>query len=190
LNESELIQRCKAGDRQAQKDLYERSVSRIYGLLLKLTANEHDALDLAQDTYIRAFQRIDQFDQNSAITTWLYRIAYNEALQFLKAEARRKRKTEMFVQRTGYLRADESSSTSRGFDDEPGNIRAEMATALSSLSTDEQAILLLRYHEGLDYRQLAEVLECSPGTVASRLNRARGRLGTILEKRHRTLEER
>ncbi|RME38752.1 MAG: sigma-70 family RNA polymerase sigma factor, partial [Planctomycetota bacterium] len=82
--ERDLIARCRQGDRNARRTLFERTSDRIYRLLLRMTGNADDAFDLAQETYLRAFTEIGKFDGRSNVATWLYRIAVNEALQCLR----------------------------------------------------------------------------------------------------------
>ncbi len=86
--ERDLIRQCREGDAQAQRELYDLTVERIYRLLLRLTRNEQDAFDLSQETYLRVFTKLDDFGGRSSFATWVYRIAVNEALQFLRRENR------------------------------------------------------------------------------------------------------
>ena len=88
MTEEELVQRCCDGDRQAESELYARTSRRIYRLLLRMTGSEEAASDLAQETYLRAFARIVDFDARSTIATWLYRIAVNEAPQHRRRQQR------------------------------------------------------------------------------------------------------
>lgn len=177
MNERDLVERCRRGERDAQRELYERTSERIYGLLLKLTHNTEDAFDLTQETYLRAFSRIRQFDGNAAIATWLYRIAVNEGLQFLRDRRTAQRNEDGF----GRLHA---SVCENGRSD----VRMDVDAALAALSPDDRAVLLLRYHEGLDYQTISEVAALPSGTVASRLNRARQRLRELLPG-YESLEE-
>lgn len=179
MTERELLQRCRKGDRQAQHELYARTSERIYRLLLRMTRSPDDAFDLTQETYVRAFGRIGQFDGQASLATWLYRIAINEALQFLRRARSARAK----------LRA--IAPGSRAESDVPGSdTRLDVSEALAALSADERAIVLLRYQEGLDYQAIGEVLGCPGGTVASRLNRARQRLRELLKESYATAEER
>ncbi len=178
MNEHDLVDRCREGDRVAQRELYDRTSERIYRLLLKMTANPDDAFDLAQETYLKAFTRISQFDGRSSIATWLYRVAVNEALQFLRG-ARQKRAKLEEIGLDNQAESDIDQST----------VRLDVNEALAALTPDERSVLLLRYQEGLDYRGIAEVLGCAAGTVASRLNRARVRLRGILRKSYAAGEE-
>ncbi len=178
LTESELVARCRQGDREAQRELYSQTSERIYRLLLRMTGNQDTAFDLAQDTYLRAFARIDQFDGRSAFGTWLYRIAVTEALQFLRQEKRFRRSLQEDARETAVDSSSEQTAA-----------RMDVNEALAALEPGDRAILLLRYQEGQSYRAIAETLECEEGTVASRLNRARNRFRGILGKGYAPWEE-
>jgi len=178
VTEQELVERCREGDREAQRELYDRTSGPVYRLLLKMTANPDDAFDLVQSTYLKAFTRINQFDGRSTVATWLYRVAVNEALQFLRSAGRtRARLREIAPEQCVESNIEHSS------------IRLDMNDALATLPPNDRAMLLLRYQEGLDYRAIAEVVGCASGTVASRLNRARGNLREILRKSYGSREE-
>ena len=169
MDERAIIQGCRAGDREAQRALYEAFADRIYGLLRRITRDEHAAFDLAQDTFLRAFERIGEFEGRSGLGTWLYRIATNQALQWL-----RKRRTER--------RHEERIARQRrpaGLEPGPDH---DLEAGLLRLSEHHRLILLLRYHEELSYDEIARILEVSPGTVASRLNRAREELRKVLQE--------
>ena len=147
MTEPELVKRCAEGNREAQRALYDRTSGRVYRLLLKMTASPDDAFDLAQETYLKAFARIGQFDGRSAIATWLYRVAVNEALQFLKRASRTRVKLHEVAPANG-VPSDAEWST----------VRLDVNAALADLAPNERIILLLRYQEGLDYRAIAEVV--------------------------------
>lgn len=174
MTERELIKRCLAGDREARRRLYDRTCIRVHRLLLRLTGNAEDAADLTQDTYLKGLTRLDQFDGRSAIATWFYRIAINEAMQFRRRRALDARKLQDLALEQSDDSADSATESPLDLDD-----------ALVNLSIEDRAMLLLRYQEGMDYRRMAEVLECAEGTVASRLNRARDRLREALLRSYR-----
>lgn len=178
MTEHDLLERCREGNRDAQRELYDRTSESVYRLLLKMTASPDDAFDLAQETYIKAFTRIGRFDGRSSVATWLYRVAFNEALQFL----RRAGKTRMKLQEV--VPDDDMES-----DIEQSTVRLDVNDALALLPARDRAMLALRYHEGLDYRAIAEVVGCAAGTVASRLYRARQGLREILQKSYAPGEE-
>lgn len=179
VTEHDLVERCREGNREAQRELYDRTSEQIYRLLLKMTASPDDAVDLAQETYLKAFTRIGQFDGRSSVATWLYRVAVNEALQFL----RRAGQTRVKLQE---IATDDGAESNI----ERSTIRLDLNDALDVLAPNDRAMLLLRYQEGLDYRAIAEVVGCAAGTVASRLNRARRALRGILRKSYAAGEER
>ena len=176
--ETDLIDRCRKGDREAQHLLYTQTSERIYRLLLRMTRSPESAFDLAQDTYLHAFTRISQFKGDSSIATWLYCIAVNEALQFL----RKNRPLRLSPELAGELAANEDEN-------EQTIASIDVDDALNRLDAEDQAILLLRHQDGLDYHSIALALDCPDGTVASRLNRARDRLRQILGKGYAPQEE-
>lgn len=169
MTEHELVAGCKRGDRDAQRALYEQTGERVFRLLLRMTRSQDVAEDLAQETYLKAFAAVATFDGRATVATWLYRIAVNEALQWL----RRKKPVAL----------DPDAAASRP---DPRNNGHEVATrmdvdsAMAALDPMDRAVLLLRCQEGLDYRAIAEVTQIAMGTVASRLNRARERLRALL----------
>ncbi len=169
VDDAELIEGCKRGERDAQRATFERYHERIYRLLLRLTRDEHEAFDLVQDTFLRAFDRIGDFEGRSGLGTWLYRIATNEGLQWL----RRRRTERRHLELIGRSREQAAAPP-------PDDTDHDIESALVTLSEQHRLILLLRYQQNLDYAQIAQVLECSPGTVASRLNRARAALREAL----------
>ncbi len=167
-SDRELAAACQRYDRAAQQELYARFADRLYRLLLKLTRRPDDAFDCVQNTFLRAFERIGQFDGRAALSTWLYRIAVNEALLL----GRRSAAGRAAQDRAAWQRAGNGQPT-------PG-LRLDVAHALGRLSPEDQMVLLLRYDQNLDYRTIGEVLGIPGGTVASRLNRARERLRELL----------
>ena len=173
MDESGLIERCRAEDREAQRQVFAKTSVRIYRLLLRMTGNPDDAEDLTQETYVKGFRSFEQFDGRSAVASWFYRIAVNEALQFRRRQG------------TGRLRLQQIAPTQPG-EAEPtdADLRIDLEGALAELPSDERALLLLRYQEEMDYRRISALLDCAEGTVASRLNRAREKLRGILRKNY------
>jgi RNA polymerase sigma-70 factor (ECF subfamily) len=172
VNEYELAERCRKGDREAQHGVYALTSDRIYRLLLRMTRNSDDAFELAQDTYVRAFSNIHQFDGASSITTWIYQIAINEARQFLR---RRRR----YVDKLGELERRRDLSYA---EPNPDN-RLDVEEALTKLPDDEKEMIVLRHYEGMSYAEMAQVLGKPQGTIASGLNRAREMLRGHLEQK-------
>lgn len=178
MTEDEIIAGCRRGNREAQRLLYEQTVKQIFRLLVRMTGDAELASDLVQDTYLKAFGSIAQFNGQASLSTWLYRIAVNDALHH------RRRKQPLF------LAPDSPTMLSQAAAPSSDTVaRLDLDAALSSLDPTDQAILLLRYQEGLDYRTVADVVGCPMGTVASRLNRARTRLRRLLSEEPTAREE-
>jgi RNA polymerase sigma-70 factor, ECF subfamily len=169
LTDLDLAQHCARGDRQAQRALYERHSDRVYRLLCRMCGNTEDALDLAQDTFVRVFEKINTFDGASSLMTWIYRIAVNESLQFRRRENRR----GSILLRLARDRRDERTTS-------PEHAGNEVLDALVRLPEAERVLLTLRYAESLSYEEMAKVLGKPAGTIASGLNRARQMLRQIL----------
>jgi RNA polymerase sigma-70 factor (ECF subfamily) len=178
VNETKLIEDLKAGDPNAQQAFYKQTVEPIYRLILRLTGSEADTFDLVQDTYVRAYQGIRKFRAASSVSTWLYQIALNESRQFLRRSSRR-------AEIIDSLNPAEYATSADG---EVGT-RLDVDDALTALAPADREILLLRYHEGFDYDRIADILDCAPGTVASRLHRARLQLRPALQKSYEIAEE-
>lgn len=161
MNEEELVQRCRQGDREAQQELYAQNADRVYRLLLRMAGNADDAFELSQDAFVRVFSHLDRFDARSRLATWVYQIALNEGRQYLR---RRK------LQRVKLAEID-ATDTAAGND--TADIRLDVTEALGQLPEEERTLLILRYYEQLSYEEIAEAMEKPVGTVGSGLNRAR-----------------
>jgi RNA polymerase sigma-70 factor (ECF subfamily) len=176
-DERHVLEGCRRGERAAQQELYVRTSERIYRILLRLARDPERAFDLAQETYLKAFSKITQFDGRSSLATWLYRIAVNEALY----AARRATVADSAAQVLG-------STEPTGSEDDSLTTRLDVTEALAQLPEADRAILALRYQEGLDYAAIAEITGLADGTIASRLNRARNRLREFLKSGYATAE--
>ncbi len=165
-----LVVACQQGDSLAQRELYERCQQSVFRLVVRMVGVEA-APDVAQDTFLQTFRSLRQFSGRSKFETWLYRLAVNECLQFLR-RARRKPGERL-------TREPEDRSPDKA--DRLQN-RDLLEQALALLDTDLRSVFLLREVEGLSYRELAETLGIPEGTVASRLNRARPELQRFLRE--------
>lgn len=170
VDEQQLITACRALDRDAQRRVYDLTVERVYRLIHRMVHNADDAFDLTQEVYVRIFTRMHRFRADCSLATWIHRIAVNETLAFM-----RRNRTE-----DRYRRDLAGSDRDRAVDSKPADQRMDVRAALDELAEQDRMILLLRYDQGLDYRSIAQLLECAEGTVASRLGRARQRLRMLL----------
>jgi RNA polymerase sigma-70 factor (ECF subfamily) len=170
--DSELIELARSGDRAAYGVLVRRHQDRIHRHLLNLTGSREEALELAQEVFIKAWQALPDWRPEAQFHTWVYRIASNAALDLL-----RRRKVVRFVP----LDDDYDAPA-----DQPGpeaQLQARQGlrrldAALARLSPEQREIVLLREVEGLSYDELAATLRIDVGTVKSRLARARAALAT------------
>ncbi|MBL4884563.1 MAG: RNA polymerase sigma factor [Planctomycetaceae bacterium] len=158
---AELLASCLAGDRRGQLKLYESTHGLVYRLMVRMVGFQ-EAADLTQQVYLKLFSKIDQFSGHSRFETWLYRLAMNEALQYLRKNSRKK---------TAVLAGDPVSPQRP--EAERGEQREILEVAMSRIDPELRSIFLLREVEGMSYRDIAEVVEIPEGTVGSRLNRAR-----------------
>ncbi len=173
-----LIQRCREGDLEAFDRLVEKYQGRLYHSLVHWSGSHEDAEDIVQDTFVQAYRKLDSFQERSAFFTWLYRIAFNLAV----SRSRRKKPEQSLETRVEEIgeevaAADESA--------ERQALRAEQVEqvrrAIAQLHDDHRAVLVLRELEGLCYETIAEILDLAPGTVRSRLHRARMQLRELLK---------
>ena len=178
-DEAELIERAKKGDTRAFGILVERYQRRVTGVALAVVHNQEDALELAQETFVRAFQNVGKFESRSSFSTWLYRIAANIAIDFRRSERRhptmRGEEAENEIQRLPSAVGDSFKEAQRS------ELGERIRKALGQLTQEHRAAILLREVEGLSYDEISEVLQCPRGTVMSRLHYARSRLREILK---------
>ena len=178
-DELELIERAKRGDRQAFGVLVERYQRRVVGVAQAVAHNRDDALELAQETFVKAFENLSKFESRSSLSTWLYRIAANVAIDFRRREGRH-------VVLRGLEAEDEFRRIPSQTEDAFRVVRRRELSerihkALDQLTQEHRAVILLREVEGLSYDEISETLGVPRGTVMSRLHYARGRLRGLLK---------
>lgn len=159
-----IVAACQRGDRAAQRELYERCSPRVFRLAVRMVGIQ-EAADVTQQVFLQTYRTIRQFSGHSRFETWLYRLAINECLQFRRHVMRR------VFESAEVEPADHRVGTTMRVQD-----RELLELALQRLDPELRCIFLLREVEGFAYRELAEILKISEGTVASRLNRARSQL--------------
>lgn len=177
--EIEVIRRALAGDEDAFESLVREHQDRLFSAMTHVTGSVHDAEEVTQEAFVRAFLKLDTFQQNSQFFTWLYRIAFNIAL----SRKRRKRVKISLDQQRDELGND---VVDRGEAVDAAMIRQDqialVQSALGRLSEQHRGILVLREMNEASYEEIAEILELSIGTVRSRLNRARKQLRISIEE--------
>jgi RNA polymerase sigma-70 factor, ECF subfamily len=185
LDDGELVRRCRAGDRTAFGELVTRYRNKAYVMVYALVQNEQDALDLAQEGFLNAWLSIHQFKGRSSFYTWLYRIMRNVTVDSLRRK-RNHADTE-FDDRTAAANIEPASHTTPSAaplptkDLQQKEIRQWVNEALGQLSPSHRAVIVMKEFEYLQYHEIAEILECSIGTVMSRLYYARKKLQILLK---------
>jgi len=172
-----LIKECQAGQVSAFDRLVELYRKQIYQLAYCITGNHEDADDISQEAFVRAYRAIGEFEGRARFSTWLRRITINLSINHLKSESLRKN----MVSDGEKLNSDNFSQIPARAGNPLENVEAEelaqqIKVAMDSLPVVEKVVFVLRVHQGLSYKEIAQSLGCPMGTVMSRLNRARRRL--------------
>ena len=183
--ELQIIKTVLNGDKSAFEELVLANQKNVYNLALKITANEEDALDMSQEAFFKAYMQLESFRGESRFSVWMYRLAYNLCIDFL----RKKPKAKMI------------SLTQQEDDDNPGDFeipdmreqpedvavrketRETILKSIDELGHDHKEVLIMREITGMSYSDIASTLRVSEGTVKSRLSRARMNLVSILVKK-------
>ena len=179
-----LIRRAQRGDADAFEQLLLEHQKNVYNLCYRMAGNPDDAMDLSQETFLRAWRCLDQYQFASAFSTWLYRLCSTICIDFL-----RRRRRQQTVPLT-FEDADGEEQTYAVPDAQPlpeeqvelKLTRETLAAAMAQLLPEHRAVLQLRVVNEMSYEQIADVLDIQIGTVKSRLSRARNQLKKILER--------
>jgi RNA polymerase sigma-70 factor (ECF subfamily) len=173
MDEKELIRRSQAGDGEAFGVLAERYKGKVFSLAYGFTRDRASADDLAQEVLIKAYFSLPKFKAKSEFGTWLYRISVNHAKDFLRKNKRRQK--EISIEDVGEpaLTAENKSLEEKRVEE---GRREIVRAALACLPEKYRVILTLRDIDGLSYEDISGILKLSPGTVDSRLHRARRKL--------------
>ncbi len=174
--ESELVRRARKGDLQAYDGLVKRYQERIYATIYHMTSNHEDANDLAQESFIKAFQALKSFKGGSTFYTWIYRIAVNKTINFLK---QRKNRTHMSLNDIDFNAEHDTDLIALISDNTPRRaaglteLQKKLNEALLKLSEPHRLVVVLHDVQGQSHEEIAEVMNCNIGTVRSRLFYAR-----------------
>ena len=183
VEEMELVKRARRGDLPAYDELVRRYQERIYATVYHMTSNHEDANDLAQEAFIKAYHALKSFKGDSSFYTWVYRIAVNRTINFLK---RRKNRNHYSLDDIdGNIQTDPdfvelmSHMTPRR-EVELNELQEKLNEALQKLSEPHRAVVIMHDVQGMTHADIAKVMKCSEGTVRSRLFYARQQLQAYL----------
>ena len=181
----DIVQRVQAGDVAAFDVLTLRYRGRVYGMIYNMTSNREDAADLTQDAFIKSFQSINRFQGQSSFFTWLYRIAVNSTLTHL----RKNRHRTFFSLEKVDENDRQSAEVIEALTDNSGverntfvkELQERLNDAMQKLSIRHRTVVTLFEIDGLSHQEIAEIMNCSVGTVRSRLHYAKQQLQSELQ---------
>ena len=187
--DADLVRQAAEGDRDAFRELFERYQRRVLSVVMGMLHDREAALDVTQETFIKAYRSIDRFKGEASFYTWIYRIAVNLAIDWQRREWRRPMAAPT---RSPSGDGPEEDAIDRIGDETPGNdpflatrdrqLRERVREAIEELTPDHRAVILLREVEGLSYDEISRAMQCSIGTVMSRLHYARKKLQKRLKE--------
>ena len=172
-SDADALARARAGDGEGFRTLVERHSRAVFRLAYRMTANEQDAEDVVQDTFLHAFRRLDQYDDRARFSTWLHRIAANRAYDLLRA--RRRRDEEPWPDGTP---GSETPADFPASDPAPdrlvmsGELRRRVTVAMSRMSAQEKAAFVLRHFEGMSIAEVGAALDLEASAAKQSVLRA------------------
>ncbi len=178
-----LVRRAQGGDLAAYDGLIQRYQERIYATIYHMTANHEDANDLAQETFIKAFQALKSFKGDSSFYTWVYRIAVNKTINFLK---QRKNRSHLSLNDLDFNAENDPDLVALISDKTPRRevnlveLQEKLNAAMLKLSPKHRLVVTLHDVQGLSHEEIGKVMDCNIGTVRSRLFYARQQLQAYL----------
>ncbi|MEO0481592.1 MAG: sigma-70 family RNA polymerase sigma factor [Planctomycetota bacterium] len=182
VTDAALIEAVLGGDEEAFGRLVDRYQHRVFRLLGRFSRDPGEIEDLAQEVFLKVFRKLDTFQADSGLFTWIYRIAVNTANDHFTRRSRRPLRLVESEQLDGSSSEDDSTAPIEPLLER--ELHAVTAKIVSELPEKFRTALILREYEDLSYAEIAEVVGCSMGTVESRIFRARQRFRVALEQQH------
>jgi RNA polymerase sigma-70 factor (ECF subfamily) len=181
-DDKSLVRSAQKGDMGAFEELVARHRDKIYARAYSMMRNEEDAIDLSQEAWVKAWQRLKQFQGESSFGTWMTRIVINLCLDQLRRHKRQRAESiEAMDEESGGVERQMpvlSVNPTEGL--ERAELRQRIDQALGQLSDAHRTAIVLHEFEGLEYKAIAKAMECSIGTVMSRLFYARRKMAALL----------
>lgn len=182
-DEEKVIASVLSGDKDAFSEIVIKYQTTVYNLAFKMVRNEQDALDIAQETFLRIYSSLGSFKGGSRFSTWIYRITYNQAIDFIRRKSRAEAVSLADTAGTGEILSsipDKSADPSTAV--ESKDLFKQVAEAILALPDQQRTALILREYEGLSYKEIAQRTGVLEGTVKSRIARARRGIYDFLVK--------
>ena len=187
----QLVKQAKRGDLLAYEELVARHRDKIYARAFSMMRNEEDAFDLSQEAWIKGWRRLKQFQGDSSFATWMTRIVINLCLDLMRKHKRQRAESiENLSEESGGVERQmpvENPNPTEGL--ERAELRKRIDAAMEQLSEAHRTVLILHEFEQLEYKQIAKRMNCSLGTVMSRLFYARRRMASLMAGWKREQEE-
>jgi RNA polymerase sigma-70 factor (ECF subfamily) len=183
LTDGAFVARVRAGDTDAFRLLVERHSRRLFHLAFRMTGNEQDAEDVVQESFLRAYRRLSQFDERSSFGTWLYRIAANCSIDLVRSKGQKYQQTL----NTDDNELEDPMATLRSSDPSPersalsAEVRDRVAEAMKELSPVERTAFVLRHFEGMRLEEVGRTLGCQTNAAKHSVFRAVQKLRRALE---------
>ncbi len=181
-SEKQLIEKAKKGDESSFESLILGCQGKAYNIALRYLKNEEDAMDALQESFIKIFRHLNSFKEDSRFDTWVYRIVVNTCNDMLRKNSNRKITDSIYKmddeKETMIDIPDTTASPEEVFDQKEKS--AHIMSCMDQLNQEQKEIIVLRDIQGFSYDEISEILNCSIGTVKSRINRSRLRLREIL----------
>jgi RNA polymerase sigma-70 factor (ECF subfamily) len=182
ISDEELVKSAQKGETVAFEELVARHRDKIYARAFSMLRNEDEALDLSQEAWVKAWQRLSQFQGDSSFVTWITRIVINLCLDQLRKHKRQKTESidQMDEELGGVERQMPVVNPNPTEKIEREELRMRIDKALAQLSSEHRTVLVLHEFEEMEYKEIAKAMDCSIGTVMSRLFYARRRMATLM----------
>lgn len=171
--QTDVVEKCKANDRSAQLKLYRKYCDGMYIVAMRFVKNADDAEDVLQESFIKAFQKLHQFEGEVTFGAWLKRIVINKSIDFLKSK-----KEKLVPLDEGYMHVAE---------DDNWNVRStvsleQVKVAIEKLNAKYKYVVMMFLMEGFDHKEIAQVLNISESACRTRLLRGKGQLKELLKE--------
>jgi len=183
VDEMVLVKRARQGDLEAYDELVRRYQERIYATIYHMTSNHEDANDLAQEAFIKGYQALKSFKGGSSFYTWVYRIAVNKTINFLK---QRKNRSQLSLDDIDFNAEHDPDLVALISEKTPrreinlAELQEKLNSAMQKLSQPHRLVVTLHDVQGLSHEEIAKIMDCNIGTVRSRLFYARQQLQAYL----------
>lgn len=166
VNHRDVIEACQRGDEEAFRVLFDTHKDRVYSIALRYAGDPATAMDIAQDTFLKLLSTIQQFRGEASFESWLYRMVVNTCLDYHR---KRRRFLPLLDEALDVFRSPREGALHDLLREEQ---EERVQQIVAQLPEEQRIVVVMRYTDGLSYEEIADLLGCRRGTVASRLNRA------------------